>query len=187
MYLRCAYLMCLSCAVLISASGCSEEKKRVPVAGIVLIDGEPLTKGSIQFVPENGRPFASKIKEDGSFRLAEMSVEKNSLIYGVAKGKYKIGVSSAEIVNEDQEEMLRHIPARYADFRNSELEVEITEPREDLVIELTWEGAEETEETGEEQSGEEETAEVSETEEPSAQSSEEESGNLETEAPTETE
>jgi hypothetical protein len=35
-------------------------------------------------------------------------------------------------------------PPRYANFRTSGLEVNIKEPTEELVVALTWEGAEET-------------------------------------------
>lgn len=143
--------------VVLAAVGCSKQPTRYPVAGKVLIDGESLTTGTIQFVPEGGRPFASKIGKDGSFRLAELTVSKESKNPGVTAGKYRIAVSSAEVVDEDQEEMLRNIPGKYANFRTSELEVEITEPREDLVIELTWEGAEEVAEVEEDGDSQPET------------------------------
>lgn len=123
--------------------GCSKQPTRYPVAGKVLIDGQPVPKGSIQFVPEKGRPFAGKINENGTFRLAELSVEKDGRRSGVAPGKYQIGISSAEIVNEDSDEMLNHIPRKYADYRTSQLKVEIDSPREDMIIELTWEGSKE--------------------------------------------
>lgn len=157
-------LVCVAALVVV---GCAEKQSLIPVSGKVLIDGKPVTKGSIQFVPEKGRPYASKILEDGSFRLADLSVSKDRLP-GVSEGKYRIGISSAEVVNEDSGVILRQIPAHYADFKKSDLELEITEPQENLLIELTWEGFEEVEEDEEaaedadDQAGEEAEDEVSE-------------------------
>jgi len=164
MYICSVTWMALCGVIVVCVCGCGEQQTRLPVAGRVLIDGEPLTTGSIQFVPETGRPFASKILEDGSFRLAELSVANESQQPGISQGKYRIAVSSAEVLGEDRGDILRHVPAHYADFRKSDLEVEITESQENLIIELTWEGFEETEEVDEaeetEEVEEEETAEA---------------------------
>ncbi|MGI9429120.1 MAG: hypothetical protein ACR2NM_10710 [Bythopirellula sp.] len=120
---------------------------RFPVAGTVLIDGKPLSSGSIQFVPKDGRPVGGKISGDGSFRLVNRSVSNDTTIPGVAKGTYKIAISSSVVVDEDDDKMHRNIPKHYADFRTSNLEAEITGPQEDMVIELTWEGFEDPEAT----------------------------------------
>lgn len=162
---RCAGI----CALVLLIAGCSEEPTRYPVAGKVVIDGQPVTMGLIQFVPETGRPVASKIGKDGSFRLAEVSMDSDGEKSGVVAGKYRIGVSSAEVVNEDEDEMLNHIPEKYADYQTSELVAEIDSAQEDMLIELTWEGAEEEEAS--EEDAEAETA--SETEEAEADSASE--------------
>ena len=128
-----------------SLVGCSEAPTRFPVAGTVLIDGKPLPTGSIQFVPAEGRPVAGKILSDGSFRLTQVSVSNSNSPAGVAPGKYRVGISSSIALDEDQGKIHRHIPAHYADFRTSGLEQEITKAEENLVINLTWEGAEEYE------------------------------------------
>lgn len=134
-----AYLLIGSAALAVFTIGCSEPPPtRFPVAGKVVIDGQPLTSGSIQFVPEGGRPFAGKIQEDGSFRLSELSVSEKTTSSGVAKGKYRIGVSSSQVLNEDAEKIHRNVPPHYADFRTSGLEAEITKEEDNLVIELTW-------------------------------------------------
>ena len=144
MVIRRTYWCALYCALLVGACGCAEKQELLPVAGTVLIDGQPLPMGSIQFVPESGRPFASKIRPDGTFRLTRVSVSKEQG-GGVLQGKYRIGVASAEVIDEDGGEIRRHVPMRYADYSTSELEMEIREPQEDLVIELTWEGSDEIE------------------------------------------
>ena len=57
--------------LLIDGGGCGDRRPaRVPVSGTVLIDGAAVTRGSIKFVPEHGRPFHSaKSVEDGRFTL----------------------------------------------------------------------------------------------------------------------
>ncbi|MEM8945387.1 MAG: hypothetical protein AAGD11_09400 [Planctomycetota bacterium] len=141
-----AKLLLFGFSALLVFSGCGKQPVRYPVAGKVVIDGEPVTKGSIQFVPDAGRPFASKIASDGSFRLVEASLNQDAGAQGLAPGTYRVGVSSSEVINEDEGEVLKHIPARYADYRSSNIEIEIQAPNEDMLIELTWEGSKESEE-----------------------------------------
>ncbi|MEX2310781.1 MAG: hypothetical protein WD738_24650 [Pirellulales bacterium] len=120
-------------------AGCGQKaEERVPVAGVVLIDGQPLTGGTIRFVPEVGRPASSKIMADGSFDLATESVNRSSKT-GVLLGNYRVQVSASKIV--DDVTIRWHAPERYADFRTSGLGVTIDQPTSDLVIELTWAGA----------------------------------------------
>jgi hypothetical protein len=116
--------------------GChNNANDRVAVGGQVLIDGKPLTNGTIRFVPESGRPVSSAILADGSFRLASESVNQLSAV-GVPLGKYRIQVSASNVV--DDSTIRWNAPARYADFRTSGLDVTIQKPTDDLVIELTW-------------------------------------------------
>lgn len=129
-------------AAIACVSGCDEQLTLHPVAGKVLIDGKPLTSGSIKFVSAEGPSFASKIGQDGSFRLAQMANSADSVRYGVPAGHYRIGVSSIEILDEDKGEAKRNIPGHYADPQKSKLNVEVTGPRKDLIIELTWKGFE---------------------------------------------
>jgi hypothetical protein len=114
--------------------GCADSLPQpVPVEGTVTLDGKPLESGTIRFVPELGRPASSKILEDGSFDLAGESVDRTTTD-GVPPGKYKVQVSSSNIV--DDQTIHWNAPQHYADFRTSGLEVVIAEPTSDLVIEL---------------------------------------------------
>jgi len=136
------YLLVLFCA---TACGCGEHSKRagqrVPVSGLVLIDGAPLTTGTIRFTPTSGRPVSSPVRKDGTFSLREHSVSHDESGLHVLPGTYQVSVSAAEVVNAEQEEVRWLVPAHYADFRSSGLEVEIADATDDLQIELTWEGA----------------------------------------------
>jgi hypothetical protein len=122
-------IVAVCCAVL--ASGCDDRPTRVPVSGIVLIDGQPLTRGNIKFVPENGRPSAGQIGADGRFTIT--CYDGND---GALPGKHRVQVASNRGISDSKIEWFA--PPAYADFRTSGLAVEVTEPVDDLKIELTW-------------------------------------------------
>jgi len=114
-------------------AGCDDRPTRVPVSGTVLIDGQPLRRGNIKFVPENGRPSAGKIGEDGRFTLTCYDGNDGALL-----GTHRVQVSASRIISDSKIEW--HAPRKYADFRTSGMEIEITEPVDDLTVELSSEG-----------------------------------------------
>jgi len=117
--------------LLVLVVGCDSRPERVPVAGVVLIDGQPLTSGNIKFVPKNGRPSAGKIDADGHFNLTCYDGNDGALL-----GTHRVQISSNRIISDSKIEW--YAPQNYADFRTSGIEVEVTEPVEDLKIELNW-------------------------------------------------
>ena len=123
----------LLCPIL-ALLGCSDGRPtRVPVSGTVMIDGKPLTKGSVRFVPEGARPSAGSLDSQGRFNLTCYDGEDGAVI-----GRHRVQVSASEIVGA--EKVVWHAPTKYADFRTSGIEVEVTQPVDDLVIELTADG-----------------------------------------------
>jgi hypothetical protein len=124
---------CLTCAAtLVLFLGCGDgHPTRVPVSGRVVIDGQPLSEGNIRFVPEHGRPSAGTIGADGRFTLTCYDGNDGALL-----GKHRVQVSASRIL--DGARVQWFAPPYYADFRQSGIEVEITKPADDLVIELTW-------------------------------------------------
>ena len=117
-----------------ASSGCSDGRPdRIAVSGTVLIDGEPLTVGIVQFVPEGTRPSGAKISKDGSFTLTCFDGGD-----GIVPGTHKVAIVAKEMVSESKAKW--HAPAKYANFRTSGLSFEVTEPTDDLKIELTWDG-----------------------------------------------
>ena len=117
--------------LLVLLAGCDDRPTRVPVSGIVTIDGQPLDRGNIKFVPQNGRPSAGKIGEDGRFTLT--CYDGND---GVLLGTHRVQVAANRIISDSKIEWFA--PPKYADFRTSEISVEVTEPVDDLKIELAW-------------------------------------------------
>ena len=118
---------------LVVLAGCDSRPTRVPVSGIVTIEGQPLIRGNIKFVPKNGRPSAGSIGPDGRFTLT--CYDGND---GAVLGTHRVQVASNRIISDSKIEWFA--PPKFADFRTSGIEVQITEPVDDLKIELSSEG-----------------------------------------------
>jgi hypothetical protein len=115
-------------------SGCGDGRpRRVPVAGQIRIDGEPLTKGFIRVVPERSRAATGAIDQDGRFRLT--TFEPND---GCVTGTHRAEVVAYETVSLSAIRWL--VPAKYQKADTSEIIVTIDGPTDELLIELTWAG-----------------------------------------------
>lgn len=149
------------CVALLFAIGCNQQPQRVPVAGTVLIDGEPLSTGTIRFVPDTGRPVSAHLGSDGSFRVTtKVPTSHGDEVEGLYPGRYKLAVFASENVSSAENAEVRWLaPQRYADFRTAGLEASIQGPSEDMVVELTSErpdsqqDSEESEDSATEESG----------------------------------
>lgn len=120
-------------AACLAIAGCDDRPKRVSVEGVVLIDGKPVEKGNLVFVPEGGRPSSARIGPDGRFVLRCFEKDDGALL-----GTHRVAVSAKDIISENN--IKWYAPPKYSDYRTSGITVEITEAVEDLVIELTWAG-----------------------------------------------
>jgi hypothetical protein len=113
--------------------GCSDRPKLIPVSGIVLIDGQPLTYGAVQVQPSEARAAVGRLGPDGRFTLT--CYDDND---GCVPGKQAVAVVAGEPAGANATRWLA--PKKYADAATSGLSVEIKEPTDKLVIELTWAG-----------------------------------------------
>lgn len=115
-------------------AGCSKGPERVAVSGQVLIDGQPLTTGTVSFMPvAGGRPAGGKLDEQGRFTLTSLKPGDGTML-----GEYNIAVSAVEYQGEVAQKW--HAPKKYADARTSGLTVNVAQPEEDVKLELSWEG-----------------------------------------------
>ena len=129
----CRVLASIACLVIV-AVGCGDGRPtRVPVSGRVLIDGKPLAKGMVRFVPQGARPSSGRLDESGQFRLTCYDGSDGAVL-----GKHRVQVTASEILSG--EKVVWHAPRKYADFRRSGIELDVTEPTDAIVIELTWAG-----------------------------------------------
>lgn len=114
--------------------GCGDGRPaRVPVAGQVLIDHEPLRYGSIRFIPPSGRASVGKLDEDGRFKLACFEPEDGALI-----GTHQVEITAGESLSPTS--IHWHAPKKYASHHTSGLVVEVDQPTDSVVINLTWDG-----------------------------------------------
>ncbi|WP_166829244.1 hypothetical protein [Thalassoroseus pseudoceratinae] len=115
--------------------GCGgpDRPERVPVSGQVLIDGEPLTVGSVQILPENARAANGKIDSEGRFEMTTFEPGD-----GVVPGTHRVVVVASEAMGGTGQKW--HAPKKYIDPTQSGLTVEITEPTDSLEINLSWDG-----------------------------------------------
>lgn len=114
-------------------AGCDRGPKIVPVSGIVLIDGQPLKKGSVQVMPAGYRAAAGTIGPDGRFTLTTTDDGDGCVI-----GTHPARVVGNENVGTSDIRWL--VPKKYASAQDSGLTVTIDGPTNDLKIELTWAG-----------------------------------------------
>lgn len=121
-------------AASVVAMGCGDGRpQRLPVSGIVKIDGVPVTKGFITFVPDNGRSASGDIDSQGRFTLSSYKPGD-----GVIQGTHNVEIIAREAVTETTARW--HAPKKYTDHKTSGITVEIDEPTSDVEINLTWDG-----------------------------------------------
>lgn len=129
------------CLVFLSASivvvgGCGDGRPgRVQVSGQVLIDGQPLSYGSIRFVPSSGRPGVAKLDDEGKFTLSTYGKYD-----GVITGEHAIAINGSEELSSKKKKW--HAPKKYFNHTTSGLSETITEPTDALTINITWDGGE---------------------------------------------
>lgn len=119
---------------LLAVTGCGESGPEiVPVSGQVTIDGEPLTRGNIQVIPQGYRAASGKIGPDGRFTLTTYKAGD-----GVVRGTHQVAISSHENITPSQQKW--YAPKTYLDPTKSGLEITISEPTSELQVPLTWNG-----------------------------------------------
>lgn len=104
--------------------GCGDSTPEVvPVQGKVLLDGKPLTKGSVATLPSAGRGAHGTLSSDGTFELTTFAQND-----GARLGTHKVAVSSFDMIGTGPEAAQGRslIPERYANPQSSGLTIEVT-------------------------------------------------------------
>src|SRR5688500_8443177 len=96
----------LGCLTLVA--GCSDRPEIVPISGKVLIDGQPLTHGTIMVMPDNARASFGTIAPDGSFTLT--CYDEGD---GCVPGTHKVTVSAVEALSSSKQKW--HAPRKYTE------------------------------------------------------------------------
>ena len=106
-------------------SGCGgsdpNELPTVSASGTVTYKDQPVSKGTVHFQPEKGRP-ASGIIEDGKFTLTT-----NTPGDGAVAGKHKVGVEvTEEVKTKDGDTSVKYVvPEKFANPDTSKIQIEI--------------------------------------------------------------
>jgi hypothetical protein len=124
---------CLGICALVAAAGCDSGPKLIPISGRVSIDGKPLEMGAVTIWVKDYRPSYGVIGKDGRFVLTTHDTGD-----GCPAGDFPVTVSSE--VSSKGDIMTYYIPKRYKDPKQSNLRIQVDQPRDDWEIELTWKG-----------------------------------------------
>ncbi|MDX1947910.1 MAG: hypothetical protein SFU86_21100 [Pirellulaceae bacterium] len=130
---RAGVRVCGLLVIVLPLAGCDDRPLRVPVAGKVLIDGQPLTQGSVCVIPAGDRPAGGRINSDGTFRLT--TFDEND---GCVLGTHPVMIVARQQITPTRMKWL--IPKKYQTIEGTDQKVTIDAPTENLVIELTWAG-----------------------------------------------
>ncbi|QDU56699.1 hypothetical protein [Aeoliella mucimassa] len=121
-------------AICVVSAGCGSDKSGlVPVSGQVLIDGQPLSLGSLQVMPTGARPAFGKLDENGHFEL--MTYKEGD---GCVSGSHRVTITAFEVVPGRRQKW--HAPKKYSNPSTSDVVIEISGATKDLEINLTWDG-----------------------------------------------
>lgn len=134
------YKLFLSLLALCLCVGCDSRPQRVPVAGKVTIDGQPLTSGFVRFVPAHGRTASGELNANGEFKLSTFDDNDGALV-----GQHQVEIIA--VANPTATKVRYLTPTKYQDANTSGVQFNITKPEPNLVIELSWNGETPLEET----------------------------------------
>jgi hypothetical protein len=119
----------LSSALLCVLAGCGRGGTTIPVEGKVLVDGQPLTVGTVIFTPDAARGNTSaheprgNLDANGVYRL---SVTKDRT--AVPPGWYKISISAQRLKDpNDRYSYVSLIPSKFAHPETSGLALEVVD------------------------------------------------------------
>ncbi len=128
-------------AAMFVLSGCGGEaggqQETAPVQGSVTYNGQPLTTGTVFFVPEGGGPTAEgQVREDGTFELT--TYEEGD---GAVPGQHGVMIHAEreleEVLPEDEDPDNppdpQLIPAKYSSVETSGLTATVTVDGENTV------------------------------------------------------
>ena len=110
-------------SLLVVMTGCSDGRgNRIPVVGIVTIDGDPLKFGSVTFMPETHgdglRAGGGSLDSEGRFSISSYTPGDGLLI-----GSYNVQVRAVEPIDSSSQRW--HAPRKYAKTNTSNLKAEI--------------------------------------------------------------
>lgn len=121
--------------MLVGLAGCIRPPLLVPVKGVVLLDGKPLSSGVVQFQPAAGQLASGVIGGDGTFTLSRHLPND-----GIPPGTYRVAVTAFDPLAEVQSVENLIVPVKYTRFGSSGIEFTVFPGTlEPLVVSLSSE------------------------------------------------
>lgn len=125
-------------AALSLIAGCknAHELDTAPVSGKVLLNGKPLTRGTVTFAPQKGRVANGDIRSDGTFELSTYRSGDGAI---VGSHKAAVIVLRTDIdprVGPEKDKPIMVTPPRYATAEESGLKYEVKVGQNNFTLEL---------------------------------------------------
>ncbi len=120
------YLLCLIGVGSFLVAGCSgsSEIATARVSGIVRLQGKPVEKASILFVPETGKSATGETDANGKFTLTTFANGDGAVV-----GKHQVAITKIELdpatAKDDYPSTLNRLPALYANPATSPLRASV--------------------------------------------------------------
>ena len=117
----------ISFAVVVAMSGCrnANELDTAPVSGRVLMNGKPLSTGTVTFVPNRGRVANGDIQSDGTFELSTYRSGDGAIVGSHKAAVLVIRSDIDPAKGPEQDKPLMLIPPRYVTAEESGLKYEV--------------------------------------------------------------
>ena len=134
---------CTLLAALVGVAGCGI--RRIPTSGKVTLDGQPMTEGVLQFIPDvskgnNLRVSCSGPISNGQWNLVTSGVERADTGTGAPVGWFKVRYFHPnEGSKQPGQSAAPKVAAKYYQEETTPISIELTEPppAEGYTIELT--------------------------------------------------
>lgn len=131
---RVIWLAAIACVGLV-LTGCDTRPKRVPISGVVYIDGQPVKGGEIRLIPDNARPAQAEIDKEGRFALFTFDPQKPD---GAVLGEHRLEIRAGEKIPGG---IRWTIPKKYGNAATSEKTLKVEKADNNVRIDLTWAGS----------------------------------------------
>ena len=125
-------LTTLALVVLGICSGCGAKGSGtmptlIPVKGKVTFKGQPLSKGTVHFEPDDyGRPATGELQSDGTFVLTTLTEGD-----GVVAGHHRVCITDTDAKSKSGA-----LPKKYAILGASKLEADVSEQNKEFTFEI---------------------------------------------------
>lgn len=122
----CAWWTVAGCLAVLLAAGCNSGPSTVQVSGKVTVDGQPLPKGSLRFIPDAGKGNKLEVEPAGTIEGGSYSIFTSGKP-GAPAGSYKVAVvSEGEIDSTNPAPPKSMVDPKFSDPQTTTLSVEVS-------------------------------------------------------------